>query len=156
MTESQKTKRFLLVDDDLDDTGLFSEALCEIDPDIICYIEHNGRTALERLKDGDFDHPDIIFVDINMPGMNGWQCLTEIKKDERFRKIPVIVYSTSSYSGDADKAIEMGALCFFTKPSNYNLLKEILKAFADNLDGNIVNAISSFNGITANKIFNCS
>jgi CheY-like chemotaxis protein len=151
-----KVKKFLLVDDDLDDTGLFSEALNEVDPAIICYVEHNGKAALDKLDSKEFERPDIIFVDINMPGMNGWQCLAELKKDDRYKNIPVIMYSTSSYSGDADKAIEMGALCFFTKPSDYNLLKDILKAFAENLDGSIVNAISRFNNITTKKIFNCS
>jgi CheY-like chemotaxis protein len=150
------TKKFLLVDDDLDDTGLFCEALYEIDPYIICYVDHNARQALDKLKRDEYLLPDIIFIDINMPGMNGWQCLEELKKDQRFTNIPVIMYSTSSYSGDADKAIAMGALCFFTKPSEYNLLKKILKTIADNIGGNIADAISSFEGITAKKIFNCS
>lgn len=149
-------KKFLLVDDDLDDTGLFHEALHEIDPTIICYIEHNGKAALDKLNNKEFLLPDIIFIDINMPGMNGWQFLEELKKEPEYKKVPVIMYSTSSYTGDADKAIDLGALCFFTKPSDYNLLKEILKAIADNLDGDLAAAISSFNGINTRKIFNCS
>lgn len=149
-------KKFLLVDDDLDDTGLFSEALHEIDPYIVCYVDHNGRTAIDKLKRGEYLLPDIIFIDINMPGMNGWQCLEELNRDLRFRDIPVIMYSTSSYSGDADRAIELGALCFFTKPSDYNLLRDILKTIADNIGGNIADAISVYNGITTKKIFNCS
>jgi CheY-like chemotaxis protein len=149
-------KKFLLVDDDLDDTGLFKEALFEIDPDIVCYVDHNGRTALDKLKRNEYLRPDIIFIDINMPGMNGWQCLEDLKKDIRFRDIPVIMYSTSSFVGDAEKAIELGALCFFTKPSEYNLLKVILKTIADNIGGNISDAINSFNGITTKKMINCS
>lgn len=149
-------KKFLLVDDDLDDTGLFHEALLEIDPAIICYIEHNGKAALDKLNSKEFLLPDIIFIDINMPGMNGWQFLEQLKKEPEYRKVPVIMYSTSSYTGDADKAIDLGALCFFTKPSDYNLLKEILKAIADNLDGDLAGAISSFSGINTKKIFNCS
>ncbi len=149
-------KRFLLVDDDLDDTGLFSEALHEIDPAIICYVEHNGKAALDKLHNKEFYTPDIVFIDINMPGMNGWQFLKELKKEPAFQNIPVMMYSTSSYAGDADRAIDLGALCFFTKPSDYNVLKEILKAIADNLDGNIAEAIHNFNEITTKKIFHCS
>jgi CheY-like chemotaxis protein len=149
-------KKFLLVDDDLDDTALFHEALHEIDPAIICYIEHSGKAALDKLNSKKFLLPDIIFIDINMPGVNGWQFLEELKKEPKYKKVPVIMYSTSSYTGDAEKAIDLGALCFFTKPSDYNLLKEILKAIADNLDGDLAAAISSFNDINTRKIFNCS
>lgn len=149
-------KKFLLVDDDLDDTGLFHEALLELDPKIVCYVEHNGRAALDKLNSREFSLPDIIFIDINMPGMNGWQFLEELKKEPEYREIPVIMYSTSSYTGDAERALDLGALCFFTKPSDYNLLKEILKAVSDNLGGDLANAISAFNGITSKKIFNCS
>lgn len=149
-------RHFLLVDDDLDDTGLFCEALYETDPSIVCYIDHNGKTALEKLDKGEYAKPDIIFIDINMPGMNGWQCLAVLKEDEQYKDIPVIMYSTSSYSGDAEKAIRQGALCFFTKPSDYNLLKQILKTIADNLGGDLAGAISSFSGITTKKVFNCS
>jgi CheY-like chemotaxis protein len=149
-------KKFLLVDDDVDDTGLFREALHEIDPGIICYVDHNGRAALDKLKRNEYLRPDIIFIDINMPGMNGWQCLEELKKDLRFRDVPVIMYSTSSYIGDAEKAIDQGALCFFTKPSDYNLLRDILKTIADNIGGNIADKINSFNGITTKKMIYCS
>jgi CheY-like chemotaxis protein len=127
-----------------------------VDPFIVCYLDHNGKTAIDKLKRGDYLLPDVIFIDINMPGMNGWQCLEKLKSDIRFRDIPVIMYSTSSYSGDAEKAIGMGALCFFTKPSDYNLLKQILKTVADNIGGNLSEAISVFNGITTKKIFTCS
>lgn len=149
-------KKFLLVDDDLDDTGLFHEALHEIDPDIICYLEHNGKAALDKLNSRSFLLPDIVFIDINMPGMNGWQFLEELKKEPEYRGIPVFMYSTSSYTGDADRAIRLGALCFFTKPSDYNVLKEILRTISENLGKDLTNAVSSFNGITAKKIFNCS
>lgn len=145
-----------MVDDDLDDTGLFCEALYEIDPHIICHVDHNARQALDKLWRNEYSEPDIIFIDVNMPGMNGWQCLEELKKDLRFREIPVIMYSTSSYAGDAERALELGALCFITKPSEYGLLKKILKAIADSTGGDISEAVRSMEGITANKIINCS
>jgi CheY-like chemotaxis protein len=93
---------------DLMDDKDISE-LYKVDPYIVCYVDHNGKTAIDKLKRGEYLLPDIIFIDINMPGMNGWQCLEELKRDLRFRDIPVIMYSTSSYTGDADRAIELGA-----------------------------------------------
>ena len=79
-----------------------------------------------------------------MPIINGWDCLEKIKLDPFLLKIPVVMYSTSSYRGDADKAILMGAVCFFTKPPNYASLKKILSLILANPTGNIQAEIGSF------------
>lgn len=146
-------KRVLLVDDDRDDTALFHEALEEIAKDIVFEVEHNGRAALEHLNRNMDAKPDLLFIDVNMPGMSGWQCLEEIKADRRFKDMPVIMYSTSSYQTDAEKALALGAACFFTKPSNFNALKLILKTIADNLGGDIHSAIQELS--KAGHNFNC-
>lgn len=119
-------KTILLVDDDADDTDLFREALGEINEAITCYNAIDGQEALNKLLDRQITQPDIIFLDINMPGMNGWQCLTYLKGHERFRQIPVIMYSTSSAKRDRDIANDLGALGFLTKPSDYKELKKAL------------------------------
>lgn len=143
-------KIFLLADDDRDDKEIFCEALEAIDPSIVCYCVTNGKQVLEILGNKEFEKPQIIFLDINMPGMNGWQCLTELKKDEH-RDIPVIMYSTSSHSREANIAIDMGALCFFTKPSSFVELRDILKVIAANLNENLLKAVSHFKAIKYNK-----
>lgn len=119
-------RRFFLIDDDVDDSELFMEALTEIDPAIICYHAFDGQTALEKLRQHEISDPDIIFLDINMPGMNGWQFLSSLKKEDALRHIPVVMYSTSSAKRDYDIARVMGALCFLTKPSDYKALKSVL------------------------------
>ena len=149
-------KRFLLADDDEDDAMLFREALKDIDPEIICYYALDGREAIHKLDKEEFEIPHIIFLDVNMPGMDGWLCLTRLKEDRRFNHIPVIMYSTSSYKKDADKALELGALCFFTKPNDFKQLKKILEVVASNLNGDLLNAISMFDGIKFQKSFSCS
>lgn len=147
------TRIFLLVDDDLDDADLFREALAEIDPAITCYTNHNARDAIAKIRSGAYIEPDIIFIDINMPVMDGWQCLEELKLDEKLNRFPVVIYSTSSYPGDAEKALDLGALCFITKPSDYILLKDILRAISENTGDDIIRAISRFNGIATKKLF---
>jgi CheY-like chemotaxis protein len=119
-------KRFLLIDDDGDDRALFSEALALVDPVIICDEAVDGQDALARLQSASADKPDMIFLDINLPIMNGWQFLTKLKSDETYRNIPVIMYSTSSNERDKHTAGRLGALCFITKPHAFKLLKNIL------------------------------
>ncbi|NIG56842.1 response regulator [Chitinophaga sp. Cy-1792] len=118
--------RFLLVDDDDDDAFLFGEVLQQIAPDTSFESISNGQEALDRLKNGTIDIPDIIFLDLNMPRMDGRECLIELKKDEQLKKIPVIIYTTSSLHSDIQQTLENGALSFVTKPTNIKALEEIL------------------------------
>ena len=119
-------KRFLVIDDDTDDRELFTEALASVDPVIVCDQATDGAEALKRLIAKEIDRPDIIFLDINMPVMDGWQFLKRLKKDEVYRHIPVIVYSTSSTVKDRRIADDLGALCFITKPHAFGSLKNML------------------------------
>jgi len=124
-------KKFLIVDDDSDDRELFCEALGEVIPDSTCYNAPNGRKAIIALDNREINLPDLIFLDINMPVMNGWQCLSRLKETEAYKAIPVIMYSTSSYPEDVERAQRSGAVCFFSKPSNYQDLKKSLALFAN-------------------------
>ena len=117
-------KKFLVIDDDMDDRELFCEALASIDPDIHCEQAVDGKEALTRLSSK--EQPDMIFLDINMPIMDGWQFLTHLKKQDGHKDIPVIVYSTSSTLKDKRIASDLGALCFITKPHAYSRLQNIL------------------------------
>lgn len=124
---------FLLVDDDEDDSDLIFEVIKEIDSTVQYTYAMEGPEALAMLEKG--YKPAIIFLDINMPGMNGWQCLMKLKSNEQFRDIPVIMYSTSSYPHEIAKAFELGALAFFTKPNHYSLLKKNMQIVLDAVQG---------------------
>jgi CheY-like chemotaxis protein len=100
-------KRFLLIDDDFDDSELFLEALSKVDPASICDCFPQGRLALSRLSAQEIDMPDMIFLDINLPVMSGWEILVELKRQETFKEIPVIMYSTSSNQRDKDIAKDL-------------------------------------------------
>jgi CheY-like chemotaxis protein len=99
----------------------------------------DGPEALTLLEEGYI--PSIIFLDINMPGMNGWQCLTKLKANEQFKAIPVVMYSTSSYQHEIEKAFQLGALAFFTKPNHYSLLKKNIKVVLDALSSGQLQSI---------------
>ncbi len=126
-------KILLLADDDIDDRELFCEALEIIDRDIICHIVADGREALNMLDRLD-TLPQLIFLDINMPVMDGWQCLKKLKENARYRNIPVIIIYTSSHQREITIAKSLDALCYFTKPHNFNELIRVLQAIVNNLD----------------------
>lgn len=125
--------KILLVDDDQDDRYLFSEALEELPLKTVCYTASNGREAILQMDERAFETPDIIFLDINMPIMNGWQCLTFLKEHETYKDIPVIMCSTSSYPEDVNKAQQLGAVWFFSKPHNFKDLKNNLEKVINHL-----------------------
>jgi CheY-like chemotaxis protein len=116
----------MLADDDIDDIELFSHALSEVDTSITCHTAFSGMQALRKLEDPSIEKPDIIFLDINMPEMNGWKCLQALKQNAAHKDIPVIMYSTSSEKIEMDRAKKFGALCYYIKPSSYPELIKML------------------------------
>jgi CheY-like chemotaxis protein len=148
-------KIFCLADDDIDDVKLFCEALCEVDASIICFTVHDGKELLDLLDNSEVPKPDIIFLDVNMPRMNGWECLEKLRQNEAYDNIPVLIYSTSSSQENADLALDLGALCFFSKPYEFSELKKVLEVIANNLGENLLQAISHFNSIRSRKVFSC-
>jgi CheY-like chemotaxis protein len=140
-------RTFLLADDDPDDVDMFRDALLIIDPSIVFYHVHDGRGILEKLDDKNLEKPDIIFLDINMPIMNGWECLAKLKECELYRNIPVVIYSTASYHKEVEKAFDMGAICFFTKPTEFRQLIINLQMIAENLGKDMPALIGHLKGI---------
>ena len=121
----QGSIHILLVDDDSDDQFLFGEALNEIQSPAILHTAQDGVDALEKLEGGKLA-PDIIFLDLNMPRMNGRKFLEMVKSNPSFSNIPVIIYSTSSSPEDKKATEAGGAKAFITKPTNFDDLCSLL------------------------------
>ncbi|GAB3953385.1 hypothetical protein GCM10028805_37000 [Spirosoma harenae] len=128
--------RLLLIDDDIDDRDLFCEVIQDIDTTLECQLAANGPEALQTLAEQPATRPDLIFLDINMPIMNGWECLIQLKQEASFQSIPVLMYSTSAQGTDQAKADQLGALGLITKPSGYKQLKALLKGILLHLETN--------------------
>lgn len=124
------SKLFWLADDDYDDAEIFSEALSETGETIEFVHLDDCNTLLNTLNQPGNNKPDVIFLDLNMPGMSGWDCLSNLQKLADCKNIPVIMYTTSSNPVDRDKAYTFGATGFITKPSSYRTLIGILKSIA--------------------------
>jgi CheY-like chemotaxis protein len=129
--------KILLIDDDSDDRALFREALQEISPETLCVTEGDARKALKDLYDPAVQLPNVIFVDINMPRVSGWDCLMDIRSNESTKDIPVVMYSTSSHEKDVEKANQLGASCLLTKPEDYCQLRKCMADVVRILDGEI-------------------
>jgi CheY-like chemotaxis protein len=127
----KKNKHVLIIDDDHDDIELFAEAVGKIDPAIKCSSAVNAGEALQRLRNG-MELPALIFLDLNMPGLSGKDCLKELKKTDKLFHIPVAIYSTSSFQKDIEETRDLGAMYFITKPSTFdetcNTLSQIILA----------------------------
>jgi CheY-like chemotaxis protein len=128
LRKQNKNKCFFIVDDDVDDQELMIEAISQIDKSIQCIRANNGEDALKILKQRNPELPDFIFLDLNMPRLNGKECLAELKKNKNFREIPVIIFSTSALSSDIKESRALGAADFLTKPSRFSELCDLLSS----------------------------
>ena len=118
--------QLFLIDDDLDDQEIFSIALQHIDETIQCQMANDGVDALQKLKNTPFFNPDFIFIDINMPRMNGMDCLKQMKELGISRNAKIIMYSTTSDPKMIEQSKQLGASDFMIKPTSLIRLQENL------------------------------
>lgn len=123
---------FLLIEDDIDDQEIFCMALQAVSDRIRCTIAQNGVDAVDRLKSEPSFVPDHIFVDVNMPKMNGLECLKAIKQIEKLKHARVIMYSTSDDQKMINLCRQFGADEFIVKPPSLESLKAILSNLISN------------------------
>jgi CheY-like chemotaxis protein len=128
----KQPKTLYLVDDDSDDMDFFCEAVSTIDRSIICVRANNSDTALKAFKSHDVPLPDMIFLDLNMPLVDGRQFLAEIKMLPPYSHIPVIIYSTSSHTKDIEETRQLGASGFLSKPYSLEELVSELNTILTN------------------------
>lgn len=115
--------KIFYADDDAEDREIFCEVIQQINPAIKVVLSKDGQEALEMLK-VHTPLPDLIFLDINMPRVNGVECLANLKSDDRLKAIPIIIYSTTADSREVKKLILLGAEAFISKANSFQKLKE--------------------------------
>lgn len=129
---TDKAVEILLIEDNSGDVILVQEAFKEGKGEGFDHLKINvvedGERAIEYLnKEGGYQNaaqPDLIILDLNLPKKNGHEVLNQIRKREDFKKIPVIVLTTSHSESDVIKSYDLGATCFITKPFGFHKFME--------------------------------
>ena len=117
----------LLVDDDVEDQEIFLDAIKEVDPLVHCFCAADGEDALKLLGTEAIVKPDLVFIDLNMPKLNGKQLLLELKRSDNLKDIPVIMYSTFFGKKDIEEITELGAVHYLLKATRFNDLCNALR-----------------------------
>ncbi len=121
-------KTIYIVDDDPDDRQVILEAFLDKNSELDYVFFDNGQALLELLNDDGLNHPSLILLDLNMPGILGLQVLREIRANKIFSQIPIVVLTTSKLEKDRKVSYELGASCFLNKPSSYGQMVDIADA----------------------------
>ena len=119
-------KTCYLIEDDIDDQDIFRMALEGIDKAIKCDVANNGYEAVQQLNREPGYTPDYIFIDVNMPKMNGIDCLKHLRKLSRLNGTLIIMFSTSEEPRIINLSKQLGANDFVVKPASLDSLTLIL------------------------------
>jgi CheY-like chemotaxis protein len=123
---SQTKRKCLIIDDDQDDQEIFLMCVRKVSKDIECLTVDDGVEAIVMLRSDSEYTPDYIFLDVNMPKMNGIDCLKELKKIRRLANTKIFMYSTTSETRVLNESKAFGADDFLVKPSKTSELKDKL------------------------------
>ncbi|KPJ66798.1 MAG: chemotaxis protein CheY [Coxiella sp. DG_40] len=130
----QNSKPILLVEDDNVDVMVVERLLNNLK--IVNSLVHftNGQEALEYLRNEDDEKPCVIFLDLNMPKMNGIEFLKVVKAEQKLRKIPIVMLTTSKEEQDVIESFKFGINGYVVKPLDYEKFKEALGVINLHLD----------------------
>lgn len=117
----------LLADDDKDDRFFFSMALEALTVPTQLAIVMDGEKLMAYLDENSHQLPDVLFLDLNMPRKNGFECLSEIKINKKLKQLPVIIYSTSFEQDVVNLLYKNGAQYYIRKPAEFSQLKKLIQ-----------------------------
>src|SRR5215470_2110454 len=123
--------RVLLVDDNPGDAQLVCEAAATSGHHSQIRVAADGDGALEYLRQNGAIRPDLIILDLNLPGRKGSEVVKQIKSDPHLRRIPVVVFSTSQYGRDLARCYELGANCYVCKPVDMDDFKATVRSIEE-------------------------
>ena len=124
-------RSIFLADDDEDDCILFEDALREVCSQTELTTANDGDELITLMKTNVPPPPDVIFLDLNMPRRNGFECLELIRKTKQWKDIPVVIFSTTGQEEMIKKVYEQGANYFIRKPGSFLKLKQAIRQILD-------------------------
>lgn len=120
------THHVFIADDDEDDQLLFQEVIRELPYLVHLSMARDGEETLKVLENMP-QLPDLLFLDLNMPIINGLECLQEMKRNPKLMHLPVVIFSTSSFPGNINKVYELGAHLYIRKPNDFSTFKRAIQ-----------------------------
>jgi chemotaxis family two-component system response regulator Rcp1 len=123
--------RILLVEDSLADIELTLEALAGAKVANEVTVVRDGAEALANLRGTAESHPDLIILDLNLPRMTGHEVLAAMRADNKLRRIPVAVLTTSAAEADVARTYDLGANCYLTKPVDIDQFVHVVQSIDD-------------------------
>ena len=147
-----KKLNILLADDDTDDCLFFKQALEELSVSATLTTVSDGEQLMNYLAENSECLPIVLFLDLNMPRKNGLECLEEIRKNEKLKDLPVVIFSTSNSWDTINMLFKSGAHVYIHKPSDFTQLKQVIhhaiplaaeKIFSNNPIKYILNAANN-------------
>ncbi|MDO7172668.1 response regulator [Mariniflexile sp. AS56] len=116
-------KTIFLAEDDPDDREFFEDALKRVSIPTVLTLSNDGVELMGNLKIlTQHPPPHLIFLDLNMPKMDGFQCLQEIRNTPKYKEIPIVIFSTTNSDEAVNKTYDLGANFFIRKPPSFALL----------------------------------
>ena len=122
-----QTRHILLADDDKDDCFLFKEALEELALSVHLTTVHSGENLMQLLNKDNTQLPDLLFLDLNMSGKNGFACLLEIKQSKKLQQLPIVILSILFGKNIINLLYKNGALHYIRKPNDFSQLKNLIQ-----------------------------
>lgn len=117
----------LLADDDPDDCIFFKEAVEALQLATSLIMVNDGEQLMQFLTKNNSPFPDVLFLDLNMPRKNGFECLAEIKHNPVLQSLPVVIFSTSLEQDMVNQLYNNGAQYFIRKPADFLQFKKIIQ-----------------------------
>jgi len=120
------SKTAILIDDDQDDLDTLQESINDHSSEIVCFQFKSAACALKSLLNGGTLLPDFIFIDFNMPLMNGEECARELRKNSDFDETTIIIMSTSMPVETATRLGGIGVNHTFQKPASFKAYQSVI------------------------------
>ncbi len=131
---AHRPARVLLVDDDAGDQYLVRRALVNDERKADLLVIDDGDTALDyllRRPESELARPDLVLLDLNLPGCDGFAILSAVRSDARLEAMPVVVISTSSRDQDIEQSYRLGCNAYVVKPESASTFIQVINAVSN-------------------------
>lgn len=123
-------KKIILAEDNQADVELIKMAFKNVNLPLEVHHTYDGQELMEYLRSASLDNVALVLLDLNMPRMGGMEVLKALAKDEELKKVPVVVFTSSTHESDVLECYELGANAYVGKPIDVDQFQDVINAIA--------------------------